>query len=420
MLRNRSEKERLYAKKVLQFINSVDYSKIYDISLWKAAEIQLLFITKDYKTCLNKIMSFEKKYSKEKCYSQIEQIKALCIISDQEAGKAIIPNVIKPIILKNLNDNRFLFALGRELEFRQNIQDGLAFISYNTKKQYNSFYQNENFYKSTIEWKGNRILTSGNLKYFYEYFDYLDFVYSADDLQKIVNKLNTKFTEQFYATIYAQLLQDKNYLTDLLGTKYIRENRLYDALKTFESISSKYWEENYNPWERDKFKTDVSFDLNPFYDIKYTPSFIPHEEKFLVTKLSVTKHLIKYLELASNSKTEHRDYYYFLVANCYLSMTQYGHSWMMRRYFSTTDFTHGNNESYIDDIEYRNGYLAQQYYHLAYKYAKTNQFKALCLRMEDFAIDNIDSKFLKLKTNYPEYYEDLSSCENFAKYFKNR
>jgi aspartyl/asparaginyl beta-hydroxylase (cupin superfamily) len=151
------------------------------------------------------------------------------------------------------------------------------------------------------------------LKYFYEYFDYLDFVYSANELQIVINKLNTTIDDNFRKTIYSQLLKDKNYLIDLLGTKYIRENRLTLAEKTFKSLEKKYWDENYNSWERDKYEEYYAFDKNPFYDLKHTESFIPHKDKFIVTKLSVTQHLIKYLKIANNPKNIYRDYYYFLM-----------------------------------------------------------------------------------------------------------
>ncbi len=419
-LRERSEKDRLYARQVLDFVNAVDYSKIKDASLWKAAQIELLFMTRDFQTCLNKIDAFEKQYPNEKSISLIEKIKALCIISSQEVGKAIIKEEAKPIILKNLNDERFLFSIGRELEFRNNLPDAMALIAYgnnvNSLDYYSSYYMNK-----TVEWQGNRQKTSGNLKYFYEYFDYLDFVYSANELQIVINKLNSRMDDDFSKTIYSQLLKDKNHLTDLLGTKYIRENRLVLAERTFKSLGKKYWDDNYNSWERDNYDDYYTFDQNPFYDLKYTESFIPKREKFIVTKLSVTQHLIKYLKLANNPKTKNRDYYYFLVANCYLSMTQYGNSWMMRRFNSTSNFyDEDDDQSYIDEIEYRNGNLAQKYYHLAYETAKTDKFKALCLRMEDYAKENVMSGFKKLKTTYPDYFSDLSSCDNLEEYFKAR
>jgi hypothetical protein len=92
----------------------------------------------------------------------------------------------------------------------------------------------------------------------------------------------------------------------------------------------------------------------------------------------------------------------------------------MRRYSSTSYFEEGNNESYSDEMEYRNGELAQQYYHLAYEQAQTDQFKALCLRMEDYAKNNIASEYETLQALYPNYYEDLSGCENLETFFKER
>ncbi|MCL9806245.1 hypothetical protein NAT51_11975 [Flavobacterium amniphilum] len=420
-LRNRSEKDRLYAKMVLDFVNSADLSKVENPVLWNASQIQLLFMTRNYAECLNRIHEFEKKHSKEKIFQQVEKIKALCVISDQGFGKAIVKDEIKPIILKYKSDERFLFSLGRELEFRGNIADGMALISFgNSISEYYLDYDAS----SGVEWQGNRLKSSGNLKYFYKYFDYLDFVYSAKEMQIVINKLNQNKTSRdiFQKIIYSQLLKDKDQLTDLLGTKYIRENRLIAAELAFRSIGEKYWNDNYNAWERDEYGEYYSFEENPFYDFKHTENFIPHTEKYLVTKLSVTQHLIKYLKLANNPKTKDRDYYYFIIANCYVNMSQYGHSWMMRRYESTSDYREEEvyNESYIDETDYRNSNLAQQYYRLAYENAKTDKFKALCLRMIDFAKSNYPNDFKKLRSRYPEFYNDLSNCEHLEEYFKSR
>jgi len=443
LLRQRSEKDRLYAQQVLDFVNEADLSKVENIVLWKSAQIQLLFIAKRYDDCLAKINAFEKYHSNEKISPQIEKLKAFCITANQANGSAIIKNEIKSIILKYKNDERFLFTLGRELEFRGNICDGLALIALgntvNNETRFNDEINNPN-----IEWRGNRMQNSGNLKYFYEYFDYLDFVYSANQLQIIINKLNSKIDSDFEKVIYGQLLKDKNYLKDLLGTKYLRENRLVEAEKMFKSIGDKYWNENYNAWERDKYDDYYCFEENPFYDFKHTESFIPHKEKYLVTKLSVTQHLIKYINLANNPKTEDQDYYYFLVANCYYNMTQYGHSWMMRRFNSTyDDFKEGINDSYIDEMEYRNCELALNNYKKAYEKGKTDKFKALCLKfmskVENYKLKNSNEQdyemenekyenmilakntfYQLLKKDYSKYEEDLSSCENLEEYFKAR
>lgn len=310
--------------------------------------------------------------------------------------------------------DRFIFALGRELEFKENIIDGIALISLLE----NNFY--DGYDPSDVEWQANRIQTSGNLKVFYSYFDYLDFVYSARDLQSIIDKLKTNFTTEFQKTIYAKLIKDKEYLTDLLGTKYIRENQLDNAFTTFKSLGEKYWEDNYNAWERGNYGDDYTFNQNPFYDFKYTKNFIEHKEMFLVTKLSVTEHLIKFMNLAYNPKTKNRDYYYFLLGNCYYNMSDYGNSWMMRRYSSSSSYygQEFENESYIDEIEYRNKIKAINYYKLAYKNAETDRFKALCLRMMDYAEKNEYRNSKRVAYEFPEFSTDLSGCENLANYFK--
>ena len=415
-LRNRSENDRLYAQEVLDFIEKIDLKTTQNPMIWRAVQINLQFITRKYSDCLQQIASFEKTYKTNKVVEQIEKIKALCVTANQENGKAIIQPEIQHLILKYKNDERFIFALGRELEFKGNITDGMALISL-LETNYGHSYDT-----SDVEWKGNRIRTSGNMKVFYTYFDYLDFVYSAQDLQAIINKLKTDFSTEFQKTIYAKLLKDKDYLTDLLGTKYIRENQLNEALITFKSIDKQYWQDNYNAWERGNYGEEYSFDQNPFYDFKYTEDFIERKDKFLVTKLSITEHLIKYINLAYNLKTKDRDYYYFLLANCYYNMSDYGNSWMMRRYSSSTSY-YGQafeNESYIDEIEYRNKKKALAYYKLAFENAKTPKFKALCLRMMDYAEKNTFSSSTRVASEFPQFSTDLSGCENLANYFKSR
>jgi hypothetical protein len=347
---------------------------------------------------------------------EIEKIKAICITASQENGKAIIKPEIQNVILKYKNDERFIFALGRELEFKGNITDGIALMSLLETNLDNGYDTND------VEWQGNRIKTSGNLEVFYTYFDYLDFVYAAKDLQAIVDKLKTGFTTDFQKVIYAKLQKDNDYLKDLLGTKYIRENQFENAVITFRSIDKKYWNDNYNAWERGNYGEGYTFDQNPFYDFKYTEPFIEHKEKFLVTKLSVTEHLIKYTTLAYNPKTKDRDYYYFLLANCYYNMSDYGNSWMMRRYSSSTSYygQEFENESYIDEIEYRNKIKAVAYYKLAYQNAKTDKFKALSLRMMDYAANNIYSTSKSVEKEFPEFTSDLSGCQNLTNYFKSR
>lgn len=414
-LRKRSENDRGYALEVLKFINQSDLSKVNNIVLWKSAKIQLLFMTKQYQNALNEIKEFQIKYKNEMICEELEKIKVLCLTAQQEFGKAQILNQVKPLIIKYSADSRFIFALGRELEFKGNLFDGVALISINRAENKECSYD-----ANDVEWRGNRLLTTSNLDVFYNYFDYLDFVYAADNLQVIINKLSHLSDEDLDNPIYQTLIKDKNYLLDLLGTKYIREERLKEALITFRSIDKKYWEDNYNAWERGKYDEYMSFDENPFYTIKHTPNFIQPKERYFVNKLSITEHLIKYLRYANDVIRNDRDYYYFLVANCYLNMTDMGNSWMMRRFNSYTSYSDEYlNESYIDNIEYRTRNKTIQYYDLAYQNSKSDKFKALCLHMINFS-QNYTVKNNRLKKEYPEYDEDLSNCLFLNEYFDSR
>ena len=103
-------------------------------------------------------------------------------------------------------------------------------------------------------------------------------------------------------------------------------------------------------------------------------------------------------------------------------MSDYGNSWMMRRYSSSSSYygQEFENESYIDEIEYRNKIKALAYYKLAYQNAKTAKFKALCLRMMDYAESNNYSTSKRVGTQFPVFSSDLSGCENLSNYFKSR
>ncbi|WCM41466.1 hypothetical protein MG290_10960 [Flavobacterium sp. CBA20B-1] len=412
----RSEKDRLYAKDVLSFVKSANANKVNDPLLWKAAEIQLLFMTKSYNECLNKIAVFQKKHPNEKVVEELMQIKALCLVAAQKKGNTVVTKEIENIVLNQLFNVKFLFALGRELEYKDNFTDGLALISYADK-----IADENNMYYDKPFWRGNRLKTSGNLDYFYSYFDYLDFVFDTNQMQQVLNNVNTKPTTPYYDKIYSVLKTDYMKLNDLLGTKFLRENNLQQAYNIFKAMGDDYWEENYNAWERSSFDEGYyMFDQNPFYDFKYTPNFIPHKEKFIVSKLSVVDHLIKFEKLANDNQNTDCDYYYFIIATCYYNMADEGNSWMMRRFSSTRSFGWGEDyekQSYIDEVEYRNRLLAQKYYKKAYQNARNDKFKALCLRMEELAFDGYPSKFQKLKKEFPEYYNDLSSCYSLNEYF---
>lgn len=440
----RSDIDRQYAKEVLEFIDSVDLSKVENPNFWKYARAELLLMIKNYSESLNQIDELEKVLPSENFLrNNVEIIKALNLFANQTYGNAKIPDAAKEIIIKNKDNKHFIFALGRELEYLGNTDDAaLLYASLNHPSIGNEYYNNV-YYKSLKN--SNHTYDT----YYYDYFDYLDAVYSPEQLQSFINEINglSKNPDSFYRNFYSINQSEINSLYDLLGTKYIRQNKLNLALNTFNKLGENYFDAQYSLWERDGkdnyYSSGKVFDQNPFYHLKYTPDFIPEKKHFRVNKISVTRKLIEYLNKANNPKEKDRDYYYFLVANCYYNMSQYGNAWMMRRYSVSSA---GNYSIREDNQEFNTAGLAKYYYGKAFENAQTYKFKALCLRMQgrcenynyDFMGENTtnyssqagnyeDRRFEQnkyyqdLKNNYPDQYEDMmSGCESFKAYFKAR
>lgn len=411
VLRKRSERDRLYAKEVLNFVQSVDLSKVKSPLLWQTMSIHLQFMSREYKGAINAIDNINVAATGKTYKPLLDQVKTLCMVSLNPTQSVFQNEFIRSVIEKNLNNSSFLFALGRELEFNGNITEGLALISFINRAKEN--YERYNWDQI---WQGNRSLKSGNLKYFSNYFNYVDFVYAADSLKKITDRIEQPFSNDLEKFVYSQLIKDKNYLHDLLGMKYIRENQLETALNIYKAMDPAYWRNNYNAWERDVYDGGgYAFDQNPFYDFKHTPISFKHKDEFVVTKVSVLERLLQYQNYAKDPQHPDRAYYAFLVGNCYHNMTAYGHAWMLRR-FSSSYYYSGSGESYIDQKEYFESLLAQQYYDLAFKVAVSPKMKALCLRMKIYAQEGWPTDFKELYQRYPEYYRELSACTDWNQF----
>lgn len=411
VLRSRSEKDRLYAEQLLRFVNNVNMYKVSNPLLWKVCKVQLEFMTRNYKACLSSINLLQKNLTSSKLLlNQLDKIKALALIASQPIKNTQIPKSIEKIILDNQLDYQFIFSIARELEFKHNYSDAFALMSLISDDY-------------VVDWRGNRLLNSGNLKLFYNYFDYLDFVYPTSKMEIIIKKIDEPFGSEFEKKIYKKLIIDKNRLKDLLGTKYVRENNLWRSYFVFKNIDEQYWKTNYNSWERGVYGEQYELKANPFYSLKYTKEFVFPRKSERLTKLSIIKKLIGLKKLINKSSNKHKDYYCFLIANAYYNMSQYGNSWQMRRFKTESDWYDSStyiNESYIDESEYRNNKLAVLYYRKAYEFSKSDKFKALCLRMMDYVQFQIYTESPRVKLNYPQYINELSGCDNLKLFFNAR
>jgi hypothetical protein len=409
----RVEVDRMYARKLLAFVQSADLTKVNNPDFWKVSKAYLLFLVNDYNKALEHIRLLEKTIKKNNpLYDNLRMTKGLCLTAAQGNGKAVILKEVEPMLREY--GSKYCFAIGKELEKRGNTTDAALLFS--------NIVNNPDYGYNAVLWKTAKLQQTYYYDFYTEYLTYLDAAYTSEQMETLMLQIeNAQGRDAFSVWKYAIAKKDKDRLYDLLGMKYMRENRLPEAYVAFNRMAQ---------------KTDKMFDANPFYDFRGTPNFVTRKEKMKLTKADVTRNLIKFLARAQSGNEKNKDYYYFIAANCYYNMTYNGNSWMMRRIHWSTDHF---DDKLPDKDEYNQCLLAKKYYKLAYDNAKTDEFRALCLRFmakcegdqlrylayKPYQYTDIDSEnndsYTQLYNDYPDYADQLTgSCEYFDDYFKSR
>lgn len=442
-LQKRVISDRKYAQELLNFITKVDLREHHNQTLWKFSKAYLNYLTQNYETSLFLLDELKSKTKIDKEKQHIDLLRALVLTANQPKGEGVIMQEVKSIILNHKNHKKFIFAIGRELEYLGNTTDA-ALLYAKIERNYGNeegYYGDEN----ASYWR-NKNAVGGYINFFSHYFDYLNVVYTPKQMEDLIENILINHTKKdvFSVYLYQNITTNVSQLYDLLGTKYIRINHLSKALANFKKVNQFYWNEAYSAWEKNEDEYTLGnhvFDKNPFFELKYTPKFIPKQDSIRLNKKSIVNQLIRYINKAENPKEPNKDYYYFLVANGYFNMTYYGNSWMMRRYYHSTNI---QPIAMVDDAEYFQCNSAKTYYLLALKHAKTEKFKALCLRMigrceKNRLTYNLETKndieyenqneylfqnnpfYQDLKKNYANYYDDLmTNCASFENYFSAR
>lgn len=425
----RVKSDRIYACKVLDFVKEINLSKVENPDFWKLSKAYLEFLTKDYNASLSTLNSLKSNDSELNHQKVI--VKTLVLFANQKWGNAEIPEETKPIILKNKDNKRFMFALARELEYHGNSTDAALLLS-------NS--DDANNYPDYIYWKTVNNRPDIFSAYYTTALSYIDAVYTPFQIEKLMQNLseNQNKKDEFSVWLYSKYQEKTGILNEMLGTKYLRENKLNLAVLAFKNNNSVYWDNQNSLWERDESSSHLVMKSNPFYTLEYTPDFIKQTEPLRLNKLNVTQRLIDYLKKAENPNEKNRAYYYFLVANCYYNMTENGNAWMMKRNYLSSY----NQSVMVDNEEFNSGNLAKKNYLLAKQNSSSAKMKALCLRMagrcEKFKLyndeeisdqyqygDDFENQVLEknkyyqeLKTKYlPDYDDLMGSCDSFARYF---
>jgi hypothetical protein len=369
-----------------------------------------------------------------------EQLKhRIYTLANARDGKANLDDPLSQSCLKNevkKDNSRFVFSVARELEFRGNKIDA-AYLFASLNKSPNHYYD----WSTGAYWQIKKGKNASNYGYYEDYFFYMDDAYTFSEIRQVYQDLlrPTKEKSSFDTWKKSFLLQQKDRVADLIGTKFIRLNQFDKALGYFKQVNDTLWKSDAYPYK-------TFLDANPFYTNFYQEHQQSKADSIHFTKTTMVREFLRLRACFDRSKGDLKAKYAFYLGNFCFNLTQYGNSWMMRRYAWSNYFIATN---FPDQFEYYQCNLAKSYYMKAYKNAKKKEFKALCLRMagrcEKYRINansqyNPDSEYgykeiayegnyddwifaqnryyQKLKKEFPDQYDDLlSNCYSFKRYY---
>ncbi|RFC55140.1 hypothetical protein [Brumimicrobium aurantiacum] len=371
IIQERIQEDRMYAHELMDWLiinqNSINH-EVYTSSI-----ATLSLITKTYSIGIEAIEKHRFESSDLKNWKD----NMLILLNAHDQKK---PN-FKSLCIDSLTlsgeqlNNKFIFAIGRRLEFSGNLTEAILMFSHlNSDYRYDSFV-----------WHESNGLAAYNIDFYSNVFDYFDANYSAKEVEKSWKAIY----KSKYDGLGTSLKSDRYNWLDLIGTKYLREENLKKSISTWEKLPNEYW-------YSDARNYDDYLQANPFYSDFYSSHKPTKGDTVSYTKLEIAQELQKRIQKSKRLKGNEKAKVLFEIANCYYNMTQYGNSWMMKRYYWSI---YNYNTIYADNEDFNTCFNAIDYYLRAKKAATSGDFKALCLRMagkcEKFA--------LRFNTNYGEY-----------------
>ena len=320
---------------------------------------------------------------------------------------------------------RFLFLMGRLYEFRNEL--GVAAGLYSHLNQNNNRFV----------WAEPKGYTTFNQSFYWDYFDYFDANYNAQDVVGIVDyaqsaaKLNPALTH-----LLDRVTKDRVRLLDLIGTKYLRQDELLKSIAYLKQVPTQYW-------QSDALSYKKYLSANPFYADFYSGQDERKADTITYTKYEVVQHLYDLIELEKTQTGNANAQTNFQIANCYFNMTTHGNSWMMKRSWWSK---YAHNTVYVDSDEFNKCIAAKSYYMKASDASEVDMFEALCLRMagrcesyglyfdEDYDYDfdydayggfreymfDKNTSYKALKNKFPEWHMELvSNCHSFNRFYSS-
>ena len=406
--------DRQYAEELLQLVRATPRTRRTDPALWQIAEAYLLAMTERYSEAMVALNKAERLPGyRGRTERQAAMLRTLWTIRTAPANRIGIPRFAQVLIMDahRQKEYHFLFAAGRELEGRgATTEAALLFSRINEPSVDWSGEGSDVFWRTR---KQQQTLYYGD--YYTDYFFYLDAAYRPAQVAALLQDIASHdATDSFQRWMYARVSTEKDRLGDLLGTMYIRCNDLKRALSAFSQVPDTLYTSASYPYQQ-------YLEANPFYANFYSGHQHNKADTVRYTKGEITASLIDHLQQAEDKSRSDRALHYFLAANCYLNMTYYGNSWMMRRYSWSSS---SEPDKLEDEYEFWHAGLAKHYYLRAKATATNPMFAALCLRMvarcEGFKDPEAQTNryFRQLRREYPDYAEQLiSNCLSFDRYY---
>ncbi|MEY4926242.1 MAG: hypothetical protein RI894_678, partial [Bacteroidota bacterium] len=312
---------------------------------------------------------------------------------------------------RNSDYNKWLMALANRADTQENVTMAALFYaqtdSYVSKGWATGYVKNDS------------------------YIYYLDKKGTTDNVEEVLTMINSPQKDNLIKLLTDSLGKHVNRLKDVLGTKYLREDKLEKSVAAYETIPKEWFKEakcGYTIY-------DTYLRNDPFWAGIQEGKTLHYSRKGFVLRLMGLKDEVK-------DPTKNQAWAQYQVANGYYNISRNGNAWARSRYWKGSDEANYAHEDPKDE-EYFRATRAKKAYSEAAELAKDKAFKALCLRMvAECELQDLHYSFLLgnrydpeaekqdnslsakktttglgLKANYPEYYKKLfGDCSGWASF----
>lgn len=233
------------------------------------------------------------------------------------------------------------------------------------------------------------------------------------NLQKLMSSKNAGPLEKYMITRSRYSLNDIN---DVIGTAYLRENKLDESLVWFTKVKPSYYKE-------DPYATYLG--ANPFADLILDTHAPTKQDTVKYSKPAFVKKLISLQkQFADQADPEKKARVAYELAKGYYHMTYWGNAWLLVSYeWSGSEGEPARSESKPWHKNYFGAQIAQQWYEKAFELSTDSELKAKALFMITKCAQKRDisstAVFGKLKKEYAntKFYRDAVNTCSYLKDF---